>query len=101
MNYQQALFVIHAHIAVNANDPEIYVPFIAQIALLTQTRSCRQLAFKQLMVAAGKPVASIPTKAASASKKLPVDTHIKYSQGISSSVFFILRRYGDRIEELK
>jgi hypothetical protein len=79
----------------NVIDPEINLLFAAQIAFLPLIQILLPVgASNRLMVATEKPGAYLPNRAASVSEKSPVDTPFKYNQGSSSSIFFVLQRYG-------
>src|SRR5579863_3118091 len=48
-----------------------------------------------------KPAASGPISTCKASEKSPVEMPLRYSQGISSSMDLLFRRYGGRIDDEK
>jgi len=52
-------------------------------------------------VAAANPGAFRPRRDARASEKSPVEMPFKYNHGSSSSMVFVRRKYGGRIEEVK
>ena len=66
----------------------------------THTRWC-EIVDRRLIVPAESPGASRPSSAASASENPPVEILFRYSHGNNSSIVFVRRGYGGRIEELK
>ena len=65
--------------------------------LLQASYSACQTSLSRMTVVAERPGASGPSRAFRASLKSPVLMPLRYSQGISSSMLLVRRRYGGRI----
>ena len=81
--------------------PQLHIVRASQVTPLPRACSCCQAALSWLTVPADSSGVCWPKSAVRASPKSPVAFPLRYSHGSRSSIVFVRRRYGGRIEEVK